>query len=475
MESKALHRAGSRNLLEGPLLPKIIAFVLPLMITNLLQMFYSAADMVVVGMSDVEGALGAIGTTGSMINMILNIFMGFSVGAGVTVAHNIGAGDRIATKKAVHTSLIIALIMGIVGTVIGLFISRPILVLLGDEGHILELATLYTRIYFLGAPFLSLANYMISILRATGDTKTPLYILSFTGLLNVALNLFFVLVCGMSVDGVALATVIANAVSAVLLAIRLHNDEGWIRFDVADLRVDRKALGEIVRVGLPSGLQGALFSFSVMLIQSAIISVNNTVCPGGSDIIDGAAAAGSIEGFAYVLVNAVTQAAITFTSQYYGAKKYRQLGHVVFVIQGVSVAIASLAALVIVGLRIPLSSLYVSTPLALEASSQRLIYTIGPYCLLALMDTGSGFLRGLGKSLASTVISLTGSCLLRVFWIAFIFPAYPTLEVVYLSFPISWLLTGMTHHIFNYVTRRKLIREQEQERAAEATASEAAV
>lgn len=459
-----------QTLLEGPLFSKVITFVLPLMITNLLQVCYSAADMVVVSLSNVDGALGAIGTTSAMINLILNVFMGFSVGAGVIVARNIGSGDRLATKRAVHTALIIAAVTGSICAVMGLFISRPILQLLGDEGHILDLATLYTKIYFAGVPFLALANYMIAILRATGDTKTPLYILSCTGLLNVVLNLFFVLVCKMSVDGVALATLIANAVSALLLGIRLHNDMGWIRFDFSDLRVDRTALGDIVRVGLPSGIQGALFSLSNMIIQSSVIGINNTVCPGGSDIIDGNAAASSIESFAYTATNAVTQAAITFTSQHYGAKKYRRIGRVMLCCYGVSAMVATIASVIIVGFRAQLAQLYVSTPLALETAELRIVIMISLYFTLAFMDTGSGIMRGLGRSLTSTFVSLAGSCLLRIVWIATVFRAFPTLEIVYLSYPISWAVTAATHMIFAVSTRRKLIREQDAALAAQEAA-----
>jgi len=463
MKSKVSRRIDTQNLLEGPLLPKIIAFVLPLMLTNLLQMLYSAADMVIVGMSDVDGALGAIGTTSAMIHMILNIFMGFSVGASVVVARSIGKEDRITTKKSVHTSLIIAAVMGLTGLAIGMLICRPLLLLLGAQGHILDLATLYTRIYFIGMPFLALANYMIAILRAAGDTKTPLYILTFTGLLNVILNLFFVLVCRMSVDGVALATLIANAVSMVLLAFRLHNDESWIRFDFRDLHIDKTALAEIIRIGLPSGIQGALFSLSNMVIQSSVITLNNIVCPGRSDIIDGTAAAASIDSFAYVAVNAVTQAAITFTSQHYGAKDFPRLRRVIRTCTGVSVGTAVIVSAWILLLRYPLSALYVSTPLAIETSIYRLIYTIAPYFLLALMDTGSGFLRGLGSSLTSTIISLTGACLLRILWISIMFNRVSTLFMIFVSYPISWGITGFALLIATAIVLRRLQKQHEAE------------
>lgn len=266
MMRKIRMQTGEMNMLEGPLLGKIFAFALPLMLTNLLQTCYSAADMIIVGLSGVDGAIGAIGTTNAMINLVLNVFSGFAVGTSVVVARNIGRGDRTATSHAVHTSLIVALVSGLVCAAIGLFISRPVLEAMGDEGHILDLASLYTTIYFIGTPFLALANFMISILRAQGDTRTPLFILTCTGLLNVVLNLLFVLCFGMSVDGVAIATVISNAVSVVLLAIRLRNDTGWCHLSLRRLHVDKSALGEIIHDGLPAGVQGALFSLSNMLI-----------------------------------------------------------------------------------------------------------------------------------------------------------------------------------------------------------------
>ena len=219
-------------MLEGPLLGKVFLFALPLMATNLLQMLYNAADMVVAGMSGVEGAIGSIGTTGAMINFILNIFSGFAIGTNVVVARNIGRGDREATSKSVHTSLVMAALFGVICMVVGLFVGRSILKLLGDEGHVLELASLYTRIYFAGTPFLAVSNYLIAILRAKGDTRTPLYILTGTGLLNVVMNLFFVLVLKLSVDGVAYATVIANVANVVLLSIVLMRDTGWCRLEL---------------------------------------------------------------------------------------------------------------------------------------------------------------------------------------------------------------------------------------------------
>ena len=453
-------RKNEINMLEGPLLGKVFLFALPLMITNLLQVLYSAADMVIAGMSGVDGAIGAIGTCGAMINFILNIFSGFAIGTNVVVARNIGRGDREATQRSVHTSLVMAALFGAICTGVGLLVSRPILKLLGDEGHVLELATLYTRIYFCGAPFLAISNYMIAILRAKGDTRTPLFILTGTGALNVCMNLFFVLVLRRSVDGVAYATVIANAMNVVLLGIVLLRDSGWCRMELKKLRIDGSAMKEIIRDGLPAGIQGALFSLSNMLIQSTIIGLNNAACPGGSSIIDGNAAATNPEGFAYVATNSVYQASVTFTSQHHGARKYKRIGTVMRCCYFVTAMVAFAAAAILLLLRRPLLGLYIQSgdPLALETAYTRFYVMVAPYVLLAFMEVGSGVLRGLGKSTLSTVISLIGSCVLRLVWIYLIFPLNPTLWMVYLSYPITWGLTAATHFTVSMFVRRGYMR-----------------
>ena len=457
---KAFAKSKDINMLEGPLLGKVFLFALPLMLTNLLQMLYSAADMIIAGMSGVEGAIGSIGTCGAMINFILNIFSGFAIGTNVVIARNIGRGDPEETSKSVHTSLVMAALFGVICAVVGLFASRPILKLLGDEGHVLELASLYTRIYFAGAPFLAVSNYMIAILRAKGDTRTPLFILSGTGLLNVCMNLFFVLVLHRSVDGVAYATVIANAANVILLGIVLMRDTGWCRLELKKLRIDRAAMKEIIRDGLPAGVQGMLFSLSNMLIQSTIIGLNNAACPGGSSIIDGNAAATNLEGFAYVATNSVYQASVTFTSQHHGARKYKRIGTVMRCCYFVTAMVAIVCAAILLIFRHPLLGLYIQNgdEMALEAAYTRFYINIAPYVSLAFMEVGSGVLRGLGKSTLSTVISLVGSCVFRLVWIYLIFPLHPALWMVYLSYPISWTLTALTHFTISMVVRRRYMR-----------------
>ncbi|MBQ7644448.1 MAG: MATE family efflux transporter [Spirochaetales bacterium] len=449
--------ARDTDLLHGPLLGKIFSFVLPLMITNLIQNLYNAADMVIVGMSSVDGAIGAIGTTAAMVNCILNLFMGFAVGASVMVARAIGERNQEKTSQSVHTSLVIGMISGIAALALGLSVSRPILIMLGDQGHILELAHLYTKIYFIGVPFIAVTNFLISIFRAKGDTRTPLVILTITGLLNVLLNLLFVVVFKMSVDGVALATTISNLASMVALALVLHKDQGWCRLEFRKLRIEKYSLKGILYNGFPAAIQGVLFSLSNMIIQSSIIGINNRQFPGGSDIIDGNAAGQSIESFAYVATNSVCQAAVTFTSQHYGARKFNRMGKVIRDCYLASFMIAEIMSLSILFLRFPLARIYLDSPAAIEACSIRLLHTLTAYFTLASMDTGSGIVRGLNRSIMSTVVSLMGSCVLRIVWIATVARAYPTLNMVYISYPISWGITGLCHFIVAMVVKKKML------------------
>lgn len=457
---------------EGPLLGKVLLFVLPLALTNLLQVLYNAADMVVVSLSGEPDAVGAIGTTGAFINLILNLFIGFSVGANVVVARHLGGGNGERASRAVHTSLCMSVLFGIVGGGVGLLITRPVLALMGNTGKLLDLAVQYTCIYFCGVPFLSLANYAISILRAKGDTRTPLYILTLTGLLNVGLNLMFVLGFGMSVDGVAYATAISNAVSAVLLVFCLSRDTGACRFCFRKLRMDRRAFCDILYVGLPAGVQGALFSLSNMLIQSSVLQVNNAICPPDSayqPVVKGNAASANLENFAYTATNSVHQASVTFTSQNVGAEKYERVPRVMRCCYLVTFLISAVMSGLLLLLREPLLALYGVTggeagsldAIALNTAVTRMLYMLTTYFLLAFMEVGSGVLRGLGKSVTSTVVSLVGSCLLRIVWIFTVFRLHPTLEVIYFSYPLSWGLTAAIHFVCCLVVnRRRLARKR---------------
>ena len=456
---------------QGKIFSKLFLFVLPIIATNLLQMLYNAADMMVVSLSTEANAVGAIGTTTSFVHFIVNVFIGFSVGANVVVAKHIGANDKEKTQRAVHTSLIMALIFGFVGAGLGMVVSRPILKAMGNTGSLLDLAVTYTYIYFLGVPFLALTNYLIAIFRAKGDAKTPLIVLSIAGVINVLLNFFFVVVVGLSVEGVAIATSVANLLSFIALLWKLRKDKDFTTFSLKKLKIERKSFGEIVRIGLPAAIQGGLFSLSNMLIQSSIVTVNNNLCPPNIDyqpVVNGSAAAGNIEGFVYTSMNAVYQGAITFTSQNMGAEKPERVKPIMYNSFLLTSIIGLTMALFVLLLKAPLLALYGVKAgaegslemLAMETATVRLWFICAPYFLCGLMEVCTGVLRGLGKSLISTVIALVGSCLLRVIWLLTVFPAKQTLETIFICYPITWILTTLVAFIVIQKILKRLIKEK---------------
>ena len=469
-------KKSSVDLTEGPILSKIIKFILPLMATNFLQTFYNAADMMVVSLSSEANAVGAIGATGPLTNLIVNIFMGFSVGANILVARYLGAKDHERVSKTVHTSVIMSILFGAVTAVIGLFASRTILHLMGADGGILDLATTYTKIYFCGAPFLAATNYLSAIFRAKGDTKTPLYVLSIAGIVNVLLNLLFVLVFDMSVDGVAYATAISNLLSAAALTVILMKDVGPYKFEFSKCKLDGRAFGSIIKEGLPAGIQGSLFSFSNVMIQSSIFSVNNALVGATSEyapVINGTSAIANIGNFISTAMNSVYQASITFTSQNYGAKKYKRIKKIMLITMLFAMAIGALGSTIVVVLRNPLLSLYgvkngiegSMENLTYKAALTRMTYMTTTYFLLGFMNTSVGVMRGIGKTFLSTIISLLGACLLRISWVYFALGflseigPFPTLAMIYLAFPISWLVTGVAQLAFASFDIKKKLQE----------------
>ena len=434
-------------MLEGPLVPKIIAFSVPLMISNLLQVLYSAADMIVVAQSGVEGAVGAIGTTGTPINLIINIFIGFSIGVNVLVARYLGRGYKSRVSSAVHTSLLAGFLFGLIGGAVGYLFSPAIMAALGDEGAVLDMAVRYCRIRFLGIPFLALTNFQIAVFRSKGNSTTPLAVLTASGILNVLLNLLLVLVFGMDVDGVAWATVASNVFSAGLLMYLLSQDEGPCRFSFAQLRMNWHVLGEILKIGVPAGLQAALYTISNMLIMSSILAVNNRLCPGGSAIIDGHSAASSIGSFVTTCGDALVLSYVSFTSQHCGARKYERLGKFIGTAYLCAAVFSLVASALILLVRDPLLSLYISDPMAFEAAHIRMNIMVTTYVFCTGMNCGAQILRGMGKSATSAMITLVCTCLLRVVWIYTVFAHYQTLESIYLSYPLSWLLAAIVQGI----------------------------
>ncbi len=459
------------DMTSGPIFGNILRFVLPLIFTNLLQMLYNATDMIVVGLSIEPDAVGAIGTTTAFVSLIVSLFIGLSIGANVVVARHLGAKDEERASRALHTSIVIALIFGVVGAVIGVLIAKPVMVLMGNEGRLLELSVLYTRIYFAALPFHSLSNYAIALHRAKGDTKTPLAVLTVSGVVNVLLNLFFVLVCDMSVEGVAIATAVAAALSAAVLYANLMREKGPCHFSFRRLCLDRTEMKQILLVGIPSGVQGALFALSNMMIQSSIIQVNNAMCDPSAPyqpVVKGNAAVSNLEGFVYTAVNAVTQATISFTSQNLGAQKLDRIKRIMissYVLDfGIAVGLSALLAL----FNRPLLALYGVYPdaadpiaqLAYDSAMIRILWTILPYGLISVMEIGSGVMRGLGKTISSTVVCLLGACCLRVLWVNTVFRSFGTMESIFVVYPISWVVTGGVLFLLATIALRRLRRDQ---------------
>ena len=453
------------NILEGSMVKNILVFIFPLIVTNLLQTCYHAADMAIVGRSGVEGAVGAIGITASVINVVLNFFIGISVGATVLVARSIGAGDEETIRKTVHTALCSSILLGLVAAGVGLFSSRPILMLMGTEGAVLDMATSYSRMYFAGAPFMALSNFAISVFRAKGDTQTPMMVLVLSGLSNVLMNLFFVLVCGMNVEGVALATILSQVLSSALLLWLLSRDPGSCRFRPRELKIQKKVLTEILRVGLPAGVQNSLFSISNMLLQSSVISINNAMYPGGSVVLDGNAVGHSLDGFVNQAQAAVHQASVTFTSQHVGAKKIRRIRKVAGCCYLITFLLSVAISGVILLLQRPIVSFYVGSYENVAEVAKivylRNSYMLTTYFLLSVMDVGAGVLRGMGKSMTSTVISLLGSCAFRICWILLVLPHFNTLECLYTAYPLSWFLTAVVNFGASVIVWKKLLKQED--------------
>ncbi len=467
-----------RDFTQGRIFFKLILFVLPIIATNLLQTLYNAADMMIVSLSSERNAVGAIGTTSSFIHLIVHLFIGFSVGANVVVARAIGAKDEEKVRKTVHTAIIMSAIFGTIGGVIGIAVSRLVLTVMGNTGNLLELAVKYTCIYFAGVPFLAMTNYLIAIFRAKGDSKTPLVVLSAAGLLNVLLNLFFVMVVKLSVEGVALATSLANVASCIVLLWKLSRDRDDTAFSFKRLKIDKKAFAEIVYIGLPSGIQSALFSLSNILIQSSIVTVNNKLCPSGADfepIVTGSAASANIEAFVYTAMNSVAQGAITLAGQNIGAGKPERVKRVLYNSYLLVLLIWLFTSGCVMIWKDPLLKLYgvkdgaagSLDALAMQAATTRIWYICVPYFLCGLMDCGTYVLRGLGKSFISMTISLVGACLLRVVWLWTVFPFYQTLETIFICYPITWTLTGITAYFAVLAVLKKSIAQKQKEQAQE--------
>lgn len=440
------------DIIGGPMIPNIFRFILPLIATSILQLLYNAADNIVVGRYDSYVALAAVGSTGSLINLILNVCIGLSVGASVAVAQDYGAGDEKGVQKTIHTSVLISAIGGTLVGIIGFFFSRQFLIWMGSPDDVLPLATLYLKIYFLGTPASMVYNFCASILRSVGDTKHPLYYLTISGIINVVFNLIFVIQFHLGVAGVAIATVISQYVSCIMVVVFMIRAKDCCHLNIRALRLHKDKLLKILRVGLPAGLQGSVFSISNVIIQSAINSFDSVV-------MAGCTAAGQIEGFVYTAQNSLSQASLTFTGQYIGAGKLPKVRKVCFnciwIVTVVGIVLGSIACL----FGTQLLSIYIpDEPDAIAYGLERLFIVALPYFLCGWMEVLVGCQRGMGLSITPMIVSMLGACGLRILWISTIFQTHRTLFMLFLSYPISWFITSSVHFLFYKLHYRKLQR-----------------
>ena len=439
------------DMCNGPLLKKIILFAIPLMLSGVLQLLFNAADVIVVGRFTGNEALAAVGSTSSLINLLINLFVGVSVGANVLLGKHIGARDEENASKTVHTAVTFALVVGIAMIFVGFFLSRPLLELMGTPEDVINLSVLYMRIYFVGMPAFMFYNFGAALLRAVGDTKRPLYFLTLAGIINVIFNLIFVIVFHMGVAGVALATIISEGISAFLVFLCLKGADGVLHLDHRSLSFHKDVAIQMMKIGLPAGLQGCIFSVSNVLIQSSVNSF-------GSIAMAGNTASANLEGFVYNAMNSLYQTSLSFTSQNMGAKKYKRVDKilieclVIFMIVGIVMG----GGAYLIGTS--LLSIYSSDPQVISYGLLRMSLICVPYFLCGMMDVFVGSLRGMGYSVMPMLVSLTGACLFRIIWIFTIFATNRSLLVLYFSYPVSWALTATAHFICYMIVRKKVFK-----------------
>ena len=430
------------NMTEGKLFPKIVKFTVPVVLAGMLQLLYNASDMIVVGKFAETGSLGAVGATSSLINLIVNVFIGLSVGGCVVAARYYGQNDRDGVSRTSNTAFLISLISGFVLAVLGFFLARPMLAAMGTPDDVIDRSVIYMKIYFIGIPGNMVYNFGSAIMRGCGDTRRPLIYLATSGLVNVALNLVLVIVFDLGVAGVAVATIVSQALSATMMFIYLLRTDTACRITRKTLRISKKELIMIMKVGLPSGIQGSVFSISNVLIQSSVNSF-------GSAAMDGNTASGNLEGFIYTAMNSVAQAAMSFVSQNYGAGNFERIKKTVRQCVLLAVCTGLVLSTLAVIFSHPLLSMYIkkgeTAETAMSVGVLRLSVIATTYFLCGIMDTLSCSVRGIGHSTVSMVVSLIGACAFRVLWIYTAFAASRSLLTLYLSYPISWALTDVAH------------------------------
>lgn len=438
------------NMTEGSIMGKLVQFSIPLALSGVLQLLFNAADIVVVGRFAGSQALAAVGSTSALNMLIVNLFMGLSIGVNVLVARYYGAGQGRDLQETVHTAVLTAAVCGVMLIFIGFGLSRPLLRMMETPEDVIGQSVLYMRIIFAGMPAGMLYNFGSAILRAVGDTQRPLYFLLIAGVVNVVLNLFFVIVFHMGVAGVALATVLSQCISATLVILCLVRSEGVYRLNLKHLRIYRSKLKEMTRIGIPAGIQGAMFSISNVLIQSTVNSF-------GSIAMAGSTAGGNIEGFVWTAMDAFTQAAQSFVGQNYGAKKMDRIKKVMWGCMGLATGVGFVLGLGAFFAARPLLSIYSGDPAVIEYGRTRIMLICIPYFTCGVMNIFVGGMRGLGSSLTPMAITIFGVCILRVAWVYTIFALWPTWEVLFLSYSVTWVITSIIGGICYAVIKKKAI------------------
>ncbi|MDD6447383.1 MATE family efflux transporter [Oscillospiraceae bacterium LCP25S3_E10] len=436
---KTLTEQGKLDMLNGPIWSKLPLFALPVAATAILEQLFNASDIAVVGNftgADSTVAVAAVGANSPVISLIVNLFIGIALGANVVIANAVGRDDKQAVERAVHTSIVMAFVGGVIVAVVGELFAESLLQSLQVPNDVLPLALLYLRIYLLGMPVILLYNFEAAIFRSVGDTKVPLIALAISGVLNVVLNLFFVIVLHMTVNGVAVATVISNGVSSVLLYRRLMKSDKYIRVETKKLRIDPISFKKIMKIGLPAGIQSAVFAVSNIVIQSAINSLGKVVMAASS-------AAYNIEIFAYDVLNSFSQACTTFVGQNYGAGKLKRCRRTLTLCLIEDAAASAVAIVLVLFSGRLLLSIFNSDPQVIDIGYTRLMIILSAYTFTMLYEVMSGYLRGFGISLVPALITMVGVCDVRIAWIQIAFPQSPTFETIMTAYPISLSATAV--------------------------------
>ena len=440
------------DMLNGPLAGKIITFALPLAASSVLQQLFNAADLAVVGRFASSTAMAAVGSNTSLISLLLSLFMGLSLGSNVLIATLIGRGHREEVNDAVHSTIGIALICGCIIFVLGMLLARPLLQLMGAPQDVIDLATLYLRIYFFAVPFIMIYNFGSAILRSKGDSKRPLIAMTISGVLNVLLNLLLVIVFRLHVIGVAVATVASNVLSAALVWYFLAHEEDDFRLSVKKIRIRKEDLSMTLRVGLPAGLQGTVFSLSNVVIQSSVNSF-------GSIAVAGNTAAQNFDFIDFCVINAFVQAGVTFTSQNFAARKFDRCKKVFLVVFGLGIGTGIVICALIQLFKGQLIQLFTTDPAVIEFAMTRLLLTASVHFLIGTYEISGGCLRGMGKSITPMLISILGTCAFRLIWVFTVVAVRHEYSTLMLVYPISWVITGIVMSSAYLITRKKLFNE----------------